>query len=142
MKRALLWLVLAAAVPALAQDLPKLNGIPFERFYQYPVLNGRSPAGAAMAPDGKHIVFGWNQTGERKFDVWIMGYPSGEKRRIVEASKIEDLPRQDDVRTQLQKDEAKLYDAGIGGFTWAPDSKEFLFSYKGRTWRSDIDGHL
>lgn len=142
MKRALLWLVLAASVPVVAQDLPKLNGIPFERFYQYPVLNGRSPAGAAMAPDGKHIVFGWNQTGERKFDAWIMDFPSGQKRRIVEAAKIEDLPRQDDSRTQLQKDEAKLYDAGIGGFTWAPDSKEFLFSYKGRTWRSDVDGHF
>jgi len=128
---------------AQAQELPKFQGeIPFERFYQFPILNGRSPAGAAMSPDGKHIVFGWNQTGERRLDAWIMDYPSGEKRRIIEASKIEELPRQDDNRPQLAKDEAKLYDGGIGSFTWSPDSQEFLFSYKGRTFRSNTKGEI
>lgn len=142
MKRVFPWLLLAAACLAPAQSLPPMNGIPFERFYQYPILNGRSPTGAAMAPDGRHIAFGWNNTGERKLDAWMMDYPSGEKRRIIEAAKVEDLPRQDDSRTQLQKDESKLYDGGISNFTWAPDSKEFLFTYKGRVFRSDVDGHF
>lgn len=138
-----------AAVSALsiagvqAQSLPKMGGeIPFERFYQYPLLNGRSPAAPAMSPDGKHIVFGWNQTGERKLDAWIMSYPSGQKRKLIEADKIEELPRQDDTRTDLMKTESKLYDGGIAGFTWSPDSSEFLFSYKGRTWRSNLNGDV
>ncbi len=140
MKFAFPCLFLFIATLGMAQDLPNHNGIPFERFYQYPILNGRSPAGAALSPDGKHVVFGWNQTGERKLDVWMMDFPSGSKKQIIAANAIEELPRQDDVRTQLQKDESKLYDAGISGFAWAPDSREFTFSYKGRSFRSDTSG--
>jgi dipeptidyl-peptidase-4 len=141
------WFALLLATTCLAgvqaQELPKIAGeIPFERLYQYPILNGRSPAAPAMSPNGRHIVFGWNQTGVRKLDAWIMDYPSGEKRRIIEAAKIEELPRQDDTRTQLVKDEAALYDGGISGFTWAPDSQEFLFTYKGRTFRSNVRGEF
>ncbi len=124
---------------AQAQRLPKAE-IPLERFYQYPLLNGRSPAGPALSPDGSKIVFGWNQTGERKLDVWVLDFPGGAKRRIVEATKIYDLPRQDDVRTDLEKKEAELYDGGPGGYQWSPDSKEILFSYKGRAFTVRTDG--
>src|SRR5579872_3144732 len=76
---------------------PAMPSDPFsiERLQSYPVISGRSPAGAAMSPDGGKIVFGWNQTGGRKLDVWVMDFPSGKKRQIVEAGKIADLPRQD-----------------------------------------------
>lgn len=142
MRRSFVLAIVALSCLTAAQDLPLLNGIPFERFYKYPILNGRSPTGAAMSPDGKHIVFGWNQTGERKLDVWLMDYPSGNKKRILESSRIEDLPRQDDRRTDLQKEESKLYDGGISNFVWSPDSKEFLFSYRGRAFRSNTSGEF
>jgi dipeptidyl-peptidase-4 len=129
------FLLLAAA----QQNLP---ATPFsiERLQSYPLINGRSPAGPQMSPDGSEIVFGWNQTGGRKLDVWIMDYPSGRKRRLVEADSIKDEPRQDDSRTDLEKKEALLYDGGIGAFVWAPDSKEISFAYKGRIWLMKPDG--
>ena len=127
------------ATSAYSQRLPQ-SEISLERLYKYPVLNGRSPAGATMSPDGKRIVFGWNQTGARKLDVWVLDFPGGEKRRIVDATKIYDLPRQDDTRTELEKQETELYDGGPGGFQWSPDSKEILFSYKGRTFTVKPDG--
>lgn len=139
MKTALALLAVLAATGALAQPLPKAD-IPLERYYQYPLINGRSPAGATMAPDGSKIVFGWNQSGERKLDMWVMDYPSGEKRRILEADSIERLPRQDDTRTEREKEEEKLYDGGISSFQWSPDSKEILFNYRGRTWTVNPDG--
>ncbi|HVL39161.1 MAG TPA: prolyl oligopeptidase family serine peptidase [Fimbriimonadaceae bacterium] len=132
--------LVALSAPLLAQDLPKPKGLSLERLYRYPLVNGRSPSAPSLSPDGSKIVFGWNETGERKLDVWMMDYPSGAKRKIIDASKIEPLPRQDDTRTQLEKDEEQLYDAGIAGFSWAPDSQEFLFSYKGRHWISDPQG--
>jgi dipeptidyl-peptidase-4 len=136
-KSAPILLCLIVAVPAFAQknsfQLPT-EPYSIERLSQYPLLQGRSPAGAAMAPDGSKIVFGWNQTGERKLDLWVMDFPSGRKRMIVEAKKIEDLPRQDDSRTELEKQEATFYDGGIGGAKWSPDSRELIFSYKGRVW--------
>lgn len=133
-------LLAAAAVASIAhQKLPD-NPFSIERLQEFPIISGRSPAAPAMSPDGDKIVFGWNQTGERKLDVWVMDFPSGRKRRIVEASKIEDLPRQDDARSDLEKKEAILYDGGIAGFTWSPDSKQICFSYKGRIWLVAPDG--
>lgn len=121
-------------------ELPATNGIPFERFYQYPLINGRSPAAPAMSPDGSKIVFGWNKTGQRKLDIWVMDFPNGEPKMIAESSKITDLPRQDDARDEQTKKEQELYDGGAGGYQWSPDSKEIMFSYKGRVWTMNPDG--
>src|SRR5438874_9084594 len=87
---------LMAACFALAQQQLPPSDIPIERLYSYPLIQGRSPTAPAMSPDGKHIVFGWNQTGERRLDVWMMDFSSGAKRQIIDADKIERLPRQDD----------------------------------------------
>ncbi len=125
-------LALLVSGVGFGQALPK-SDIPIQRFYQYPLINGRSPSAPAMSPNGAQIAFGWNQTGERKLDLWVMDYPGGEKKRIVEAAKIQDFPRQDDARTDLEKKEAALYDGGISGAQWSPDSKQIMFSYKGRT---------
>lgn len=121
-------------------DLPKPIGFSLDRFYKYPLLNGRSPAGASMSPDGSKIVFGWNQTGERRLDVWILDFGTGQKSRIIESSKIDYLPRQEDTRTELEKKEQELYDGGISNFDWAPDGKEIMFSYRGRVWLASPDG--
>jgi dipeptidyl-peptidase 4 len=122
-----------------AQALPP-SEIPIERFYQYPLINGRSPSAPAMSADGSKIVFGWNMTGIRKLDLYVMDFPSGKSKRIVEAAKIDELPRQDDTRKEEEKTESALYDGGIGTAQWAPDGRELMFSYKGRTWLVEPDG--
>ncbi len=124
---------------SFSQSLPKTD-IPIERFYQYPLISGRSPSAPAMSPNGRMIAFGWNQTGVRKLDLWVMEYPSGSKKQIVDASKIAEFPRQDDTRTEQERKEQLLYDGGIGGAEWSPDSRELMFSYKGRTWLVKSDG--
>lgn len=138
-KRFLLAATAFIAACAYSQPLPKAD-ISIERLNQYPIVNGRSPSSPQMAPDGSKIVYGWNQTGVRKLDLWILDYPAGEKRQIVDASKIADLPRQDDARTDQEKKEAQLYDGGIAGAQWSPDSKELMFQYKGRTFLVNPDG--
>ncbi|MFI5386166.1 MAG: DPP IV N-terminal domain-containing protein, partial [Fimbriimonadales bacterium] len=142
LKASLLSLLALSCASAWSQqtELPMKNGIPFERFYKYPILNGRSPASPAMSPDGAKIVFGWNKTGERKLDIWVMDFPAGEPRMIVQSSTITDLPKQDDTRDELAKKEQELYDGGAGGYQWSPDSKEIMFSYKGRVWTMNPDG--
>lgn len=132
--------LVAASAWSGPTELPKMNGLSFERFYQYPILNGRSPTSPQMSPDGSKIVFGWNKTGIRKLDIYVMDYPGGEPKMIVESSKITDLPRQDDTRDELTKKEQELYDGGAGGYQWSPDSREIMFSYKGRVWTMSPDG--
>lgn len=134
-----LLLLAAAPVVSFARDLPK-TAIPIERYYQYPLINGRSPSSPRMDHAGKRIVFGWNTTGERKLDLWTMDFPGGAKRRIVKADDIAKFPRQDDERTDLEKKEEDLYDGGIGSAQWSQDDKALLFAYRGRTWLADADG--
>jgi dipeptidyl-peptidase 4 len=122
-----------------SQNLPKTE-ISLERLFQYPLLQGRSPSSPVMSPDGSKIVFGWNQTGVRKLDLYVMDYPNGKFRKIISADAIKELPRQDDSRKEEDKKESELYDGGIGGAQWSPDGKELLFNYKGRTWTSGPDG--
>ncbi|MGV3614229.1 MAG: S9 family peptidase [Fimbriimonas sp.] len=135
-----LLLLALSATPAIAGDVLPKSEIPIERFYQYPLINGRSPSNPAMSPDGSKVAFGWNETGARKLDLWVMDYPSGKKRAIVQAGHIADLPRQDDTRTEDEKKDAVTHDGGIGGAQWSPDGRELMFSYKGRTWLVQPDG--
>ena len=139
LNRVLVPLTVLIAGSCYGQPLPKAD-ISIERLNQYPIVNGRSPSGPQMAPDGSKIVFGWNQTGIRKLDLWVMDFPGGEKHRIVESAKIFDLPRQDDTRTDQEKKEADIYDGGIGGAQWSADSKSLMFQYKGRTFLVEPDG--
>ena len=87
----LLLSVAIVATPVRAGDVLPKSDIPIERFYQYPLISGRSPSNPAMSPDGSKIAFGWNQTGARKLDLWVMEFPGGKKQRIVAADAIADF---------------------------------------------------
>jgi dipeptidyl-peptidase-4 len=133
---------LVGSVDSFAQPLPDpKSGLTLERLFDFPIVNGRSPVGEVMSPDGRYIVYGTNKTGERRLDVYVYDLRTGKEARIVESAKIPRAPRQDDARTDLQKKEEELYDAGMGGFRWSPDSKELLAGpYRGRVWLFSPEG--
>ena len=139
MKRTFLAAVLAAFFSASMAQLPApSNGLTIQRLNSYPLIQGKSPTAPAMSPDGRKIVFGWNQTGARKTDIWIVDTLSGSKSMILTSDSFPEIPRQDDERTDQEKEEQKEYDAGIGGFQWSPDGKEIMAGpYRGRVWLID-----
>lgn len=133
--------VMGLTTGLLAQPLPTpSNGLTIERLNSFPSIHGRSPAGAAMSPDGSKVIFGWNKTGARMVDVYVMDFPNGTPKMILESNKIPRPVRQDDERTEEQKKDEITYDGGVGGYQWSPDSKEILFQYRGRTWLMNPDG--
>lgn len=136
---------LAVAALSLGQSLPApKSGLSIERLFDYPIVNGRSPVGEAMSPDGRYVVYGTNKTGARMLDVYVLDLRVGKEARIVESDTIPKPPRQDDSRTDLQKKEAELYDAGMTGYSWSPDGREIMAGpYRGRMWLFNPDGsHL
>lgn len=138
----LLATLLLLVATALGQPLPEpRTGPTLERLLSYPLIHGRSPSGPALSPDGSKMVFGWNKTGARLLDVYVMDFPGGKPQMIVESASIEELPRQDDTRTDLERRESELYDGGIASFQWSPDSGEIMMGpYKGRLWLANPDG--
>lgn len=140
MRRLLVLPLALIGIAAIAQDLPPAKGLSLERLYAFPQVGGRSPANPQMSPDGSQIAFGWNRTGMRGLDLWVMSYPAGQPRMIVEAKRIPEPPRQDDDRTEQERKEAAQYDDGIGGAQWSPDGKELMFGYRGRVWLVSPDG--
>lgn len=133
--------LLALTSGLLAQPLPSpASGYTIERLNSYPSIHGRSPQGAALSPDGSKVIFGWNKTGARMVDVYVMDFPNGTPKMILESNKVPRPPRQDDERTEDEKKDETTYDGGINSFQWSPDSKEILFQYRGRTWLMNSDG--
>lgn len=136
--------VVAALAAALtqAQPLPKpKSGLTLERLFDYPIVNGRSPVGEAMSPDGRFIVYGTNKTGDRRLDVYVYDLRTNKETKIVESDKLPRPIRQDDSRTDLQKKEELLYDGGLTGYRWSPDGKEVMAGpYRGRVWLFNPDG--
>jgi len=124
---------------AASQDLPT-SPFSIQRLNDYPLIQGRSPSTPAMAPDGSMIAFGWNKTGGRILDLWVMQYPSGDAKEIVKASQITSLPNQDDTRTKEEIQEQKDYEGGLSGFEWSDQSDQIAFSNKGRIWLVNPDG--
>ncbi len=133
--------LIAIATSSFAGPLPDQNGIPFERFSQYPTLNGRAPQNLVFSPDGKKLVFSWNRTGVRKRDLYIMDFPAGEPKLLLDSKSVSDIPNQDDTRTEEKKKEQENYDGGLGGDAqFSPDGKEILLNYKGRTFTVSPEG--
>lgn len=133
---------LLVSVQTSAQPLPEpRSGLTLERLFDYPIVNGRSPVGESMSPDGRYVIYGTNKTGERLLDVYVYDLRAGRETRIVQSAELPRPPRQDDSRTELQKREEELYDSGLGNFRWSPDSKEVMAGpYRGRVYLFNPDG--
>lgn len=139
--RSALSLILLAASPVIyAADFTADMQAKLERLLRFPYVHGRSPVGSALSPDGKYIIYGANPKGERRLDAYVLTLGQDKPKLVVEASKIDRLPDQDRKPTEKELKERDDYDGGISGFTWAPDSKEVLFAYRGRTFRMNPDG--
>ncbi len=118
--------------------------VPFsiERLNEFPLIQGRSPAGAQISPDGSKVVFGWNHTGGKILNVYICDLPSGNIHKILESSTIHWLPQQDTPPKSEKKMllERHKRDMGISQFSWSPHGNQIAFPYKGRIWLMDSDG--
>ncbi len=65
---ALAVLVLAVAMPALADDLPPLG---LDRLFATPSLFGVSPSRPVWSPDSRYFAFTWNDKGMPRRGLWV-----------------------------------------------------------------------
>ncbi|NUQ80988.1 MAG: alpha/beta fold hydrolase [Bacteroidetes bacterium] len=103
------FLLLLQSAP-LTQTPLTLNAI-----FQKPYLPGNRPENPSLSPDGKFLVFHWDESGSDTARLWIQNIDTGD-RRLISAS------------------------AGSRLVSWRPDGTTFLFLDKGDLWQGFTSG--
>ncbi len=102
------------------------KALTIERIYSQPSLSGRLTRGVAWSPDGKQLSFFESKgTGkDAKTELWVMEVPSGERRLLVPADKLESvLPAESGRATQA----TGLGRRASAQYQWAPGGNALLF---------------
>jgi len=126
-------LVLCAGLPCASSAQQTVaasaagKALTIERIYSQPSLSGRLTRGIAWSPDGKQLGFFESKgTGkDAKTELWVMEVPSGERRLLVSAEKLESvLPAESGRATQA----TGLGRRASAQYRWAPGGRALLFA--------------
>jgi dipeptidyl-peptidase-4 len=121
------------AAPLCAQRKP----LTIERIYSQPSLSGAPTTGLQWRPDGRQLsYFQRSGTGrEARTDVWVMDVPSGERRMLLDSTKLAALVPQGEERGTVA--------TGLGRVApqraiWSPDGDQMLFVAQGNLYWFDL----
>ncbi len=135
-----LQLLLALSFSLFAQDLT------VRQIMADPSLAGMRPEAERLSPDGKKVVFMWNESGKDPKNLYLWN-GIGDAKVILRPSDLGPSAAGGDggrVGNPLSygvtvRDEFSRRGAGgIGNLDWSPDSKKILFSQSGDLWVMDI----
>ena len=127
---AVAFLALFGGVKLPAQQTPAANRFTLEKLYTLPRVIGTAPKAPAWSPDGRQVVFLWNEEGLNFCDVYMAsvddakavrltsmprrapsGKPAGSIEAIAEADAIENEP-------------------GVTAVRWHPEGKRLIISFQ------------
>lgn len=123
---------LALAVsPLHSADALAARPLSIESVYTHPFFFGTSPGGATWSPNSQMVAFAWNDAGGRFRDVWIYDLKREKLLRLTDMASIKQDPREDDERTQEEREEAETLRGGVGSLRWSRDGRKIAFLYLG-----------
>jgi len=130
-------LLLAAAGPAFARDLP------LDRVFQSPALSGPTPRQPRLSPDGKLVTVLRNRPDEKdRYDLWAIDSATGQARMLVDSKKIGsggDVSEEEKMR----RERARIAGTkGITAYEWAPDGRSILVPIDGDLYLATLDGNV
>ena len=130
-------LLLAAASPAFASD------IPLERIFSSPALSGPTPREARISPDGHYVTLLKNRPEDKeRYDLWAIDTVTGSERMLVDSKKVGSGGAISEEE-KMRRERARI--AGTKGITeygWAPDSRSILMPIDGDLYLATLDGHV
>jgi dipeptidyl-peptidase-4 len=152
MKRtAALALALAAAsTPAIAQDQaampqtsPEQQPLTLEAVFGSPSLNGPSPRGLKLAPDGSMVTLLKNRVDDKdRYDLWAMDLQTGEQRMLVDSEKVGTGAALSEAE-KMQRERARIGGLkGIVSYEWSPDAQSILVPLDGDLYLANRDGDV
>jgi len=130
-------LLLAAASPAFASD------IPLERVFSSPALSGPTPREARISPDGHYVTLLKNRPEDKeRYDLWAIDTATGSERMLVDSKKVGSGGTISEEE-KMRRERARI--AGTKGITeygWAPDSHSILMPIDGDLFLATLDGNV
>ncbi len=133
--RAFLFLAaMAVSYPAMADQLT------IERIFSDPNLDGPTPRGLKIAPDGSRVTFLRGRADDQnQLDLWEYDIASGATRRLVDSTALGE-PAELSDEEKARRERARIAALkGIVGYRYSPDGRKILFGVGQRLWLFDLD---
>ncbi|NKJ43633.1 S9 family peptidase [Novosphingobium sp. SG720] len=138
----------AFAPSALAGDAPVTGSVArqaapltLERVFASPSLNGPTPRGVQLSPDGRYLTLLKNRADDReRFDLWGFDRKTGKWSMLVDSLKLSS-GRVLSEAEKMQRERQRIGDLkGIVSYDWASDSKAVLVPLDGDLLLAGLDG--
>ncbi len=138
--------VLAHAAPAGTAPVTAPSAAPvltLERVFASPSLNGPTPRGVQLSPDGRYLTLLKNRADDReRFDLWGFDRKTGKWSMLVDSLKLSS-GRVLSEAEKMQRERQRIGDLkGIVSYDWASDSKTVLVPLDGDLLLAGLDGKV
>ncbi|OYW44479.1 MAG: S9 family peptidase [Sphingomonadales bacterium 32-68-7] len=129
---------IAAGQEASVTDPGKLT---FERVYASPALDGPSPRGLKLSPDGRFVTLVRNRESDReRYDLWGYDRQGGEWRMLVDSEKL-GAGRELSEAEKMQRERLRIANLkGVVDYQWSPDGTVLLVPLDGDLHLARLDG--
>ena len=132
----------AAAQTEVAKEDPAVSGeLTFERVFASPGLDGPSPRGAKLSPDGRYLTLLRNREDDKdRYDLWGYDRESGEWSMLVDSEAL-GSGRELSEAEKMQRERARVGSLkGIIDYQWASDGSGMLVPIDGDLYLARLGG--
>ncbi|MEO1920544.1 MAG: DPP IV N-terminal domain-containing protein [Sphingomonadaceae bacterium] len=138
----------ASTVPAAAQEAAmtepaEAKQLTFERVFASPSLDGSSPRGVKISPDGRYLTLLRNRENDRdRYDLWAFDRETREWTMLVDSETV-GSGRELSEDEKMQRERARVGNLkGIITYQWAPDGEGLLVPLDGDLYLARLDGSV
>ena len=140
-------LLASIATPVLAQEDGTMSAaaatgdLDFERVFASPSLDGASPRGAKLSPDGRYLALLRNRADDKeRYDLWGYDRENGEWRMLVDSERL-GSGRELSEAEKMQRERLRIGNLkGIVTYQWTADGKAVLVPLDGDLYLASLDG--
>ncbi|ROT95098.1 S9 family peptidase [Altererythrobacter sp. FM1] len=114
-----------------------------ERVFASPALDGKSPRGVKLSPDGRWLTVLRNRDSDReRYDLWAFDRENGQWKMLVDSEKLGSR-RELSEAEKMQRERKRIGNLkGIVTYDWAEDSRSLLVPLDGDLFLAGVDGRV
>ncbi|WP_240504534.1 S9 family peptidase [Tsuneonella mangrovi] len=124
-------------------DAAQTGQLTLERVFASPSLDGASPRGVKLSPDGRWLTLLRNRSDDReRYDLWAYDRETGKWAMLVDSEKL-GSGRELSEAEKMQRERKRIGGLkGIVTYDWSNDSKHILVPIDGDLYLTGIDGSV